>query len=71
MHVRGHFQWPLIRAQAEVIELALRKYLAPLEVLERIWARRGPENIDPDEAVALTYAELKAARAERRTENAS
>ena len=59
------------RSEAEVIELALRKYLVPLEVLERIWARTRPDNTDPDEAMALAYAELKAARAERRTKNAS
>lgn len=59
------------RSEAEVIELALRKYLVPLEVLDRIWARTGEGNVDPDEAMALAYEELKAARAERRAKNAS
>jgi hypothetical protein len=59
------------RSEAEMIELALRKYLVPLEVLDRVWARTAGENIDPDEAMALAYEEPKAARAERRAKNAS
>src|SRR2546428_8616122 len=58
-------------SEAEVIELALRKHLVPLEVLDRIWARMAQDPMDPDEAMELAYAELAAARADRRSQNAS
>ena len=58
-------------SENEVVELALRKYLVPLEVLDRVWARTAERNIDPDEAMTLAYEELRAARAERRAKNAS
>jgi hypothetical protein len=52
------------RDESEVVEEALRRYLG-LEVVERVWARNAANAIDPDEALALAYAELKDFRAKR------
>ena len=52
------------RDESEVVEDALRRYLG-LEVVERVWARNGANALDPDEALALAYAELRDFRAER------
>jgi hypothetical protein len=48
---------------SDVIEGALRAYLG-LDVLQPAWDRNA--DVDPDEADHLAYAELAAARAERR-----
>jgi len=50
----------------EVIEAALQRYLG-LEAADRVWARNAAEPLDPDEALALAYDELRAMRAERQT----
>jgi Arc/MetJ family transcription regulator len=49
----------------EVVEAALRRYLG-LEVVDRVWARHAATPLDPDEALALAYEELRALRSERR-----
>ena len=46
------------RDESEVVEDALRRYLG-LEVVDRVWARNAANALDPDEALALAYAELK------------
>jgi hypothetical protein len=51
------------RDESEVVEDALRRYLG-LEV-DQVWARNAENALDPDEALALAYAELDAFRAER------
>lgn len=51
------------RDESEVVEDALRRYLG-LEV-DQVWARNAENPLDPDEALALAYAELDAFRAER------
>lgn len=48
----------------EVVEAALRRFLG-LEVIDRVWERNAARPLDPDEALALAYAELRAMRAER------
>ena len=52
------------RDESEVVEDALRRYLG-LEVVERVWERNAANALDPDEALALAYAELENFRAER------
>ncbi len=51
------------RDESAVVEAALRSYLG-LEVADKVWARNALNALDPDEALALAYAELRAARAE-------
>jgi hypothetical protein len=51
------------RDESEVVEDALRRYLG-LEV-DQVWARIAENAINPDEALALAYAELSVFRAER------
>jgi hypothetical protein len=51
------------RDESEVVEEALRRYLG-LEVVDQVWARNANNALDPDKALALAYAELRAARAE-------
>jgi hypothetical protein len=51
------------RDESEVVEEALRRYLG-FEVVDRVWARNAENALDPDEALALAYAELRAARTE-------
>ncbi len=51
------------RDESEVVEEALRRYLG-LEVVDQVWARNAENALDPDEALELAYAELRAARAE-------
>jgi ribbon-helix-helix CopG family protein len=51
------------RDESEVVEDALRRYLG-LE-LEQVWARNAEKALDPEEALALAYAELDAFRGER------
>ena len=52
------------RDESAVVEDALRRYLG-LEVVDEVWARNAANALDPDEALALAYAELRADRAER------
>lgn len=52
------------RDESAVVEDALRRYLG-LEVVGEVWARNESNALDPDEALALAYAELDAFRAER------
>lgn len=52
------------RDESAVVEDALRRYLS-LEVVDRVWARNAENALGPDEALALAYEELRAARAER------
>ena len=52
------------RDESEVVEDALRRYLG-LEVVDQVWARSAETALDPDEALALAYAELRDFRAER------
>ena len=52
------------RDESAVVEDALRRYLG-LEVVDQVWARNADNALDPDEALALAYAELRATRAER------
>jgi hypothetical protein len=47
-----------------VVEEALRRYLG-LEVVDQVWSRSAENALDPDEALAFAYAELRAARAEQ------
>lgn len=54
------------RHDYEVIESALQRYLG-LEVVDRVWARNAATPLDPDEALSLVYAELRAARAESKS----
>jgi hypothetical protein len=53
------------RSDSDVFEEALRRLLR-LDVADRVWARNTAEPLDPDEALALAYAELNAARREGR-----
>jgi hypothetical protein len=53
------------RSDSDVFEEALRRLLR-LDVADRVWARNAAEPLDPDEALALAYAELGAARRGRR-----
>jgi Arc/MetJ family transcription regulator len=48
----------------EVVEAALRHFLG-LEVVDRVWERNATKPLDPDEALALAYSELRAMRVER------
>ncbi|MCP9487019.1 MAG: hypothetical protein MSC30_14295 [Gaiellaceae bacterium MAG52_C11] len=52
------------RKESEVVEDALRRYLG-LEVVDQVWARDAENALDPEEALALAYAELQDFRAER------
>ena len=52
------------RAESEVIEDALRRYLG-LEVVDQVWARNAEAALKPDEALALAYAELRDFRSGR------
>jgi metal-responsive CopG/Arc/MetJ family transcriptional regulator len=52
------------RDESEVVEDALRRYLG-LEVVEQVWARNAENALDPEAALELAYAELRAFRAER------
>jgi hypothetical protein len=52
------------RDESEVVEDALRRYFG-LEVADQAWARNAESALDPDDALALAYAELRAFRAER------
>ena len=54
------------RDESEVVEDALRRYLG-LEVVDQVWARNAENALDPDEALALTYTELRTTHAERDT----
>jgi hypothetical protein len=53
------------RSDSDVLEEALRRLLR-LDVADRVWARNVAEPLDPEEALALAYGELDAARRERR-----
>jgi hypothetical protein len=57
------------RDESEVIEDALRRYLG-LEVVDRVWARNAENALDPDEALALAYAELQNFRGEHESPSA-
>lgn len=52
------------RDESEVVEDALRRYFG-LDVVEQVWARNAESALDPEEALELAYAELRAFRAER------
>jgi hypothetical protein len=52
------------RDESAVVEDALRRYLG-LEVVDQVWARTAGNALNPDEALALAYEELRASRAQR------
>jgi hypothetical protein len=58
------------RDASELVEDALRRYLG-LDVVERVWARNAEDALDPDEAMEIAYAELRAFRDERRDASAA
>lgn len=58
------------RDESAIIEDALRRYLG-LDVVERVWARNAQNALDPDEAMEIAYAELRAFRDERHDASAA
>ena len=52
------------RSDSDVFEEALRRLLR-LDVADRVWARNVAEPIDPEQALALAYGKLDAARREQ------
>lgn len=48
-----------------IVEAALRRYLE-LDVLDEVWAQNAERPLGADEADALAYSELRAARGERK-----
>jgi hypothetical protein len=57
------------RDESAVVEDALRRYLG-LEVVEQVWARNAENALDPEAALELAYAELRAFRADRGSSSA-
>jgi len=58
------------RSDSDVFEEALRRLLR-LDVADRVWARNAAQPLDPDDALALAYAELEAVRRGQRRRPAS
>lgn len=52
------------RAESEVVEEALRRYLGLDALLEQVWAAND-DGLTEQQALEVAYSELRAARAER------
>ncbi len=79
MHVEGALLDAARRAaesagitEDDVIEEALRRHLADRpSVTEEVWSRNAGDALSAEQALDLAYAELRAARTERRAAKAS